>query len=1042
MIPRLCHSEKTPKIVQNYLEELRQSEFSGDIQQDYGTRLVTSTDNSIYQVLPQAVVFPKNSKDIQSVLEICDHPQFRQIIKITPRGGGTGTNGQSLTDGIVLDCSRYMNRILEINYKEGWVRVEPGVVLDQLNELLVPHKVFFAPDLSPSNRATLGGMINTDACGKGSRIYGRTSDHVLELSCVLSNGEILKSVTLGEDQLGELKLKSGISGEIFKVVDQIILDKADLIKEIFPKMSRFMTGYNLEKVYKNAESNFNLNYLLSGSEGTLAIVCGAKLRLTDLPKYKILLVVKYENFDDALQDAQVLVENDPAAIETIDEKILSLVKEDEIYLKIKDFIADEKVISGKKLRPTRTVSLLEFCGNNKNKLEKQVSTLCNSIDSNKKKSGSATGYYRTADPLEIKDLWILRKKGVGLLGNTKGERKPLPFVEDTAVPPENLASYIREFRKLLESYGLEYAMFGHVDVGCLHVRPALDLKNPEEEGWIRELSDKVVMLVKKYGGVMWSEHGRGFRSEYTKDFFGDELHQDLRRIKEVFDPNNRLNPGKIVTPLSRKDDNVVTLEGPLRGHKDRQIAPYLLKEYESAINCNGNGACFDYSTENVMCPSSKVTRSRIHSPQGRAGMMREWLRMLSLSQVENSVMQKTNVVFHGESLKKSINFKILKSSAKKIINTLSKKSGEYDFSHEVYESMIGCLVCKACVTQCPVHVNVPEFRSKFLNLYHSRYLRPIKDYLVASTETVGRLFSIIPRPVNAVFNWPLSQKLLKNQIGLRDLPKYSTESVRERLLNFAAPEFDMDKLMTLTQEELAHSVILLQDAFTSFYESQVVLEFYQLLLKLGYTVYVAPFCPNGKPLHVKGFLDQFRKVVEKNTKWLTHVARCKIPMVGLDPSVVLTYRDEYLKTLEVNQLPFEVFLPQEFLVSKADILRKHAVSGRNKLLDYQLLAHCTEKTDAELSQVQWKEVFEQFGLSLRLIPVGCCGMAGTYGHETEHFEESRGIYDLSWKNKIPEDHVLRQNILTTGFSCRSQIKRFEGFHPLHPLQALLREISS
>jgi len=468
-----------------------------------------------------------------------------------------------------------------------------------------------------------------------------------------------------------------------------------------------------------------------------------------LPKYKRLLVVKYEHFDDALRDAQILVENDPAAIETIDEKILSLAKEDEIYLKIKDFIVDEKQKSGKNTRPTRTISLLEFCGNNKNKLEKQVSALCKIIDARKNKSGEATGYYRTADPQEIKDLWSLRKKGVGLLGNTKGERKPLPFVEDTAVPPENLADYIREFRKLLESYGLQYAMFGHVDVGCLHVRPALDLKNPQEEGWIRELSDQVVVLVKKYGGVMWSEHGRGYRSEYTTDFFGEELHHDLRRIKEAFDPENRLNPGKIVTPLSQATDKVVSLEGPLRGHQDRQIAPELLKEYETTVNCNGNGACFDYSAKNVMCPSSRITRDRIHSPKGRAGMMREWLRMLSLNpERETSVSNNSSGNFSGFTQTKSAADNFFNSAYSKIKNTLRKNQGEYDFSHEVYDSMAGCLVCKACVTQCPVHVNVPEFRSKFLNLYHSRYLRPLKDYLVGSTETIGRLFSNIPRPVN------------------------------------------------------------------------------------------------------------------------------------------------------------------------------------------------------------------------------------------------------------------------------------------------------
>ena len=1027
MIPRLSLSESTPKFVQNFLEVLSKSEFSGDIHHDNGSRLVTATDNSIYQVLPQAVVFPKNSRDIQTVLKIADQKRFSKSIKITARGGGTGTNGQSLTEGIVLDCSRYMNRIIESNFKEGWVCVEPGVVLDQLNEHLAPNKVFFAPDLSPSNRATLGGMVNTDACGKGSRIYGRTSDHVLELTCVLSNGEVLESVSLEPEALSEYKKKPGISANIFKIVDKVVSEKTNLIQEVFPKMSRFMTGYNLAKVYGNSENNFNLNYLLSGSEGTLAVVSKAKLRLTPLPKHKILLVVKYKTFDDALSDAEMLLKFDPAAIESIDEKILSLAKGDEIYLKIKDFVADEKGKSGREKSPTRTINLVEFCGSNKNNLEKQVTELCKTIDATNNKSGKATGYYRTVDPQEISNLWSLRKKGVGLLGNTKGERKPLPFVEDTAVPPENLADYIREFRTLLESYGLDYAMFGHVDVGCLHVRPALDLKNPEEESWIRELSDKVVELVKKYDGVMWGEHGRGFRSEYTAEFFGEELHQDLRRIKEAFDPNNRLNPGKIVTPLSH-EDKVVPIEGPLRGHKDRQITPGLLKEYESAINCNGNGACFDYSPENVMCPSSRITRDRLHSPQGRAGMMREWLRLLSVNQQS------------GVSGKKPLGF--LDNFLNKIQNSWRKKHGESDFSHEVYESMAGCLACKACATQCPVHVDVPEFRSKFLDLYHGRYLRPLKDYLVGSTESFGRLFSQMPLLTNALLSWPLSRMLLKNLIGLRDLPEYSPESVGRLLQKADAPVFDVDELILRTPEELEHSVILLQDAFTSFYESQVVMDFYELLKQLDYTVYVAPFSPNGKPLHVKGFLKQFRKVVVKNTNWLSYAARCGIPLVGLDPSVVLTYRDEYLKIFGKNKLPFEVLLPQEFLVKKLKKLTGHTVSISKKIQEYKLLGHCTEKTGAQLSQELWQDVFEAFGLSLELIPVGCCGMAGTYGHETDHFEESRGIYNLSWSKKIPEDPLLQQNILVSGFSCRSQVKRFEGFRPLHPLQALLREIIS
>ena len=582
-----------------------------------------------------------------------------------------------------------------------------------------------------------------------------------------------------------------LPGKIFKVVEEIVSRKAELIDKVFPKMNRFMTGYNLAKVYGNTENRFNLNYLLCGSEGTLAVVCEAKLRLTKLPKYKYLLVVKYENFDDALSDAEILVESDPAAIETIDEKILSLAKTDEIYNKIKSFIADETDNSGRTMRPTGSINLVEFSGNNKNKLERRIKSLCKIIELNKNKSRKATGYYKTIDPKEINDLWNLRKKGVGLLGKTEGNRKPIAFVEDTAVPVKNLASYISDFKKLLDSYDLEYAMYGHVDVGCLHVRPALDLKKPDEEVWIRELSDQVVGLVKKYGGVMWSEHGRGFRSEYTVDFFGEELNHDLQHIKEAFDPNNRLNPGKIVTPFSHKD-SVLTLEGPLRGHKERKIHQDYLKEYQSAIHCNGNAACLDYAYDSVMCPSSKVTRENIHSPKGRASLIREWLRQISLNQ------QKTLQEIKSKG--------VIQNLLSKFCNTLRKMKGEYDFSHEVYNSMSGCLVCKACVTQCPVNVDVPEFRSKFLELYHSRYFHPIKDYLVGSTESFGRLFSQIPFLINTFLNLSFAE-LFKNQIGLIDFPLYSPESVRKRLLNYDQTVFNLDDLYTLSAEESKSSVI-------------------------------------------------------------------------------------------------------------------------------------------------------------------------------------------------------------------------------------------
>ena len=576
MIPRLAHGEPAPALCRDFLDTLAAQGFSGELRHDLGTRLVTATDNSVYQVTPQAVVYPRTAEDIQRVLKLAAEPRFQEI-KITARGGGTGTNGQSLSPGITLDVSRHLNRILEVNLKEGWVRVQPGVVLDQLNDHLAPHGVFFAPNLSPSSRATLGGMINTDACGKGSRIYGRTSDHVLELTCVLSDGSTLEVEPWQAEALAAVKAGDGLAGSAIRKVDEIVTEKAEAIERVFPKLSRFLTGYNLAKVYDNADGYFNLNYLLAGSEGTLAVVTEAKLRLTPLPKFKELLVVKYERFDDALAAAELLVESDPAAIETIDEKILELAKEDEIYPKVRDFLTDEGD------RPTRTINLVEFIGDTPEQLSQKITELCAQLDANRSAPGQATGYYRTTTPGEMGDLWNLRKKGVGLLGNTKGARKPIPFVEDTCVPPKNLAAYIREFRALLESYGLDYAMFGHVDVGCLHVRPALDLQNPEHERWFREVSDGVMQLVRKHGGVMWGEHGRGFRSEYTPEFFG-ELYPDLRRVKEAFDPCNRLNPGKIVTPLS-SPDQPIGVDGPLRGQQDRQIHPELRSEFDAAVSC-------------------------------------------------------------------------------------------------------------------------------------------------------------------------------------------------------------------------------------------------------------------------------------------------------------------------------------------------------------------------------------------------------------------------------------------------------------------------
>ncbi|WP_088240251.1 FAD-binding and (Fe-S)-binding domain-containing protein [Calothrix rhizosoleniae] len=989
MIPRLSlQSTAQPNIV-NFLQQLAKTPFTGEIRGDFVSRLIAATDNSIYQILPQAVVFPRTQEDLRYIFQLSEKPEFANI-NFSPRGGGTGTNGQSLSTGIVIDCSKYMNQILELNLEAGWVRVQPGVILDQLNIYLKPYGVFFAPNVAPSNRATIGGMINTDGCGKGSRIYGRTSSHIIELTWILADGTMGRSQSLNSASLSQLKQGSDSLGKIYRQVDDIVTSKGDLIADIFPKMARFMTGYNLAKVYSSDEDTFNLNWILAGSEGTLAVITEAKLKLTKIPQFKQLLALHYNCFDDALQAASTLLASAPGAIETIDEKILALAQQDEIYYYVKDFIGDAQAIN-----------LVEFVADTDAEIEEKVNRVWENL-------APATGYYLATQETEISRLWELRKKGVGLLGNQSGRRKPIAFIEDTAVPPACLASYIPELKALLTAYQLDYAMYGHVDVGCLHVRPALDMKVPEDEALIRELSDKVVALVRKYGGVMWGEHGKGFRSEYTPLFFGEELYEDLRRIKAAFDPHNKLNPGKIVTPFNSEAE-VVQLEAPLRGHFDRQVSPLLQQAYQTAFNCNGNGACFNFHGDDVMCPSYKGMNNRIHSPKGRASLLREWLRQLSLNP-ERQITQSNILV--------------------KLWNSWQSFTGVEDYSHDVYAGMHGCLSCKACATQCPIHVNIPEMKSQFLELYHSRYLRHWRDYLIADIEAIAQWQSYLPRLTNFITLNPLSRWFTQHFFALVDIPGASEYTIKQGLLELNASEFDLTELSALDESARQRSIILLQDAFTSFYDSQIVIDTYAFLTSLGYSVHVAPFFPNGKLLHLQGFLDKFRAIALGNAHYLQQLGKLGIPIVGIEPSITLTYRDEYRKYVLDVEIP-QIYLLQEFL-NKVPVKLSSVTTNKT----YYLYGHCTEKTSVLESGKQWQKIFQAFGLELIPVSVGCCGMAGIYGHEAEHYDTSKDIYQLSWAKHLPSNPEERQYILATGYSCRSQLKRFAGWTPLHPIQVL------
>ncbi|PZL97514.1 hypothetical protein CKF43_04440 [Pantoea graminicola] len=1014
MIPQISQAPGLVQLVLTFLESLKEQGFTGDMATSYADRLSLSTDNSIYQLLPDAALFPRSTADVALLARVAGEARFASLV-FTPRGGGTGTNGQSLNQGIVVDMSRYMNRILEINTDEGWVRVEAGVIKDQLNAWLKPFGFFFSPELSTSNRATLGGMINTDASGQGSLVYGKTSDHVLGLRAVLLGGDILDTRPMATALAETLAQTATPEGRIYQQVLTRCREQRALILEKFPRLNRFLTGYDLRHVFSDDMQTFDLTRLLCGAEGTLAFVTEARLDIIPLPKVRRLVNIKYDSFDSALRNAPFMVEAQALSVETVDSKVLNLAREDIVWHSVRELIADvpDKEMLG--------LNIVEFAGDNAALIDQQIDRLCTRLDTlMAQQQGGVIGYQLCNDLTGIERIYNMRKKAVGLLGNARGRAKPIPFVEDTAVPPEKLADYIVEFRALLDSHGLSYGMFGHVDAGVLHVRPALDMCDPQQEMMMKQISDEVVALTARYGGLLWGEHGKGFRAQYSPAFFGETLFNELRRIKAAFDPLNRLNPGKICTPIESHDE-MMQVDAVTRGSYDRQIPLTVRDEWRGAMECNGNGLCFNFDARSPMCPSMKITRNRIHSPKGRATLMREWLRLLAGQGVDPLLLEK-------QLPESRLSLRALIARTR---NSWHARKGEYDFSHEVKEAMSGCLACKACSTQCPIKIDVPAFRSRFLQLYHTRYLRPASDHLVAAVESYAPLMAKAPGVFNFFLRQPWLKELSKTHIGMVDLPLLSAPNLKQQLSGHPAMNMTLEQLEAMPAGERAGYVLVVQDPFTSFYEAQLVNDFVRLIEKLGYRPVLLPFSPNGKAQHVKGFLQRFARTATRTADFLNRVAKLGLPMVGVDPATVLCYRDEYRQTLGEARGDFTVLLVHEWLQRALADREVQTTSGE----PWYLFAHCTEVTALPSTPDQWQAIFARFGAKLENINVGCCGMAGTYGHETENLENSLGIYALSWHPQL--QRLPRQRCLATGYSCRSQVSRVEGNGMRHPLQALL-----
>lgn len=937
-------------ILKTLKKELKNNNIIDKFNDDLSNKIINATDNSIYEIKPLAIFYPENINDIVKLCKIINQSKYHEI-DIIARGGGTGTNGQALGSGIIIDTYK-LNRIFELNLEHKTVKVESGVVLKDLNDYLKPYGLFFAPNVSTENRATIGGMIANDSAGKGSLIYGKTNNHIIDCNFILINGDVINNDNIKNSYLWE-KLTQ---------IQQQVKNNQDKVHQVFKDLARPLSGYNLKEAFND---EINLTKLLSGSEGTLGILYDATLKLTTIPKYKILIVSHYENFLQALDDAKYLIKYNPLAIETIDEKIQKCASMLPIWQEIVKLLHI----------PTNNNYISNFIEFNENNQE-IINNKLNATIKDLKQRNIKHVIINNINDIHL--LWSIRTMAVGLSGKIALDKKPVAFVEDALVPPYNLKNFVHDFQQLLESYNLEYAMYGHSDVGCIHVRPLIDLTNDQNTKLIRLISDKVVSLTKKYDGILWGEHGKGYRGEYIPEIFGDELYQIMVNIKQIFDPYNQLNRGKLVVSNLDKYKIQKIDEVTLRGQLDTIISNTDKKQFNDAIICNGNALCFNHDQTNTMCPSYKVNQNRIESPKGRAMLIKEWLR---------------NKEIYG------INHKNTKEIAYAAKNALDS-----------------CLGCKGCSGKCPTGVSIPDLKSNFYNQFFTFYKnRSLTEWLLSNIEKLILFSAKLPKLYNII-----TQIKFLPKFGIINQPKLQFgNNIFNQLKQYGAIIYKKNMIQTIQNNS---AIYILCDVFTTYIESNVLINCVKLLQKLNYQVIIIPPINSGKALLVNGKIKQFQKIAAINYNLLNTIKNHhnNALVISLDNVLTLFYRDEYPK--------FATKLPLVIL-SIAELLSNIELPNlENKTENIKLILHCTEQANKPDEAILWQNIFSKIGYQIEIINTGCCGMAGSYGHLKTYIENSKKLFLMNW-----QQYVDKNTCLATGFSCRSQAKIHSNQTINHPI---------
>ena len=961
-------------------------QLEGEFYFDTTMRTLYATDASAYREMPLAVALPKSIKDIKQLIAFARTHQTSLI----PRTAGTSLAGQVVGNGIVVDVSKYFTQIVELNTSENWVRVQPGVIRDELNMYLKPHGLFFGPETSTANRAMIGGMVGNNSCGSNSVVYRSTREHLLEVKALLSDGTEVEFKTISIDAFHEKCGGDTLEASIYKTVRRLLsnYENQSTIRKEFPKktVERRNTGYAVDILLDTApftagEPDFNFCKLIAGSEGTLAFITEIKLNVVPLPpKETGLLCVHFNSIDEALRANLIAIQYKPSASELIDHYILECTKENKEQIKNRFFV----------LGDPGAILVIEFARTNRD----EITAIAKEAETAMRAAG--LGYHF---PLlfgdDTKKIWTLRKAGLGLLSNLPGDAKAVPVIEDTAVDVQDLPAYIRDFNEILKKYNLYSVHYAHAGSGEIHLRPIINLKTKEGNELFRRIAEEIATLVKKYNGSLSGEHGDGrLRGEFIKQMVGEKNYQLLKEIKRTWDPENIFNPNKIVDTPS--------MNTMLRYTPDQQTPAFktIFRFYnqdvlQHAEQCNGSGDCRKTPLSGgTMCPSFMATRNEKDTTRARANILREFL-------------------------------------------THSDKLNRFDHK-EIYEVMDLCLSCKGCKSECPSNVDVAKLKAEFMQHYYDANGTPFRSKLIANFSKSAKLGALVP----GLYNFMMTNKgistFIKKFSGFaadRSMPTMHTTTLKSWYKKRGAQKINNNQVNNSRKK-----IYLFCDEFTNFNDTEIGITAVLLLEKLGYEVIIPEHTESGRAWLSKGLIRKAKEIANKNIDLLYPIINESAPLIGIEPSAILTFRDEYIDLADDNKLEMakklsaNVFLIDEFIaaeIEKGNISAEQFTKEKRKVV---LHGHCQQKALSSVAPSVTLLSLPQ-NYTVETIPSGCCGMAGSFGYEKEHYDLSMKIGEMVLFPAVrlqTGDNI----IAAPGTSCRHQIKDGTGKKALHPVEVL------